>query len=83
MNVAFHPETLKQLQRLPRAVFEAALLAIIALRKQPRPAGAKKLVGSSDDWRVRIGQYRIVYEINDAENLITIYTVAKRSDAYR
>ena len=83
MNVAFHPDTLKQLQRLPRAVFESALLAIIALSKQPRPAGAKKLVGSSDDWRIRIGQHRIVSEINDAENLITIYTVAKRSDAYR
>ena len=82
MNVAFHPDTLKQLERLPRAGFEAAL-AIIALSKQPRPAGAKKLVGNSDDWRIRIGQYRIVYEINDAENLITIYTVAKRSDAYR
>ena len=82
MNVAFHPDTLKQLQRLPKPVFEAALQAIIALSKQPRPAGAKKLVGSRDDWRVRIGQYRIVYEINDAENLLTIYTVAKRSDAY-
>ena len=83
MNVAFHPDTLKQLQRLPRAVFEAALQAIIALSKQPRPSGAKKLVGSRDDWRIRIGQYRIIYEINDTENLVTIYTVAKRSDAYR
>ena len=82
MNVAFHPDTLKQLQRLPKPVFEAALQAIIALSKQPRPTGAKKLVGSRDDWRVRIGQYRIVYEINDAEYLLTIYTVAKRSDAY-
>ncbi len=82
MNVAFHPDTLKQLQRLPKPVFEAALQAIIALSKQPRPAGAKKLVGSRDDWRIRIGQYRIVYEINDAENQLTIYTVAKRSDAY-
>lgn len=82
MNVAFHPDTLKQLQRLPKPVFEAALQAIIALSKQPRPAGAKKLVGSRDDWRIRIGQYRIVYEMNDAENQLTIYTVAKRSDAY-
>lgn len=83
MNVAFHPDTLKQLQRLPRDVFEAALQVIIALSKQPRPAGAKKLVGSRQDWRVRIGQYRIVYEIDDAESLVTIYTVATRSDAYR
>ncbi|MEV6324492.1 type II toxin-antitoxin system RelE/ParE family toxin [Nocardia sp. NPDC051787] len=83
MRIEFHPDTLKQLQRLPRDVFEAALQAIIGLSKEPRPAGAKKLVGSRDDWRVRIGQYRIVYEIDDEEQLVTIYTVAKRSDVYR
>ncbi|MBF6297174.1 type II toxin-antitoxin system RelE/ParE family toxin [Nocardia amamiensis] len=83
MRIEFHPDTLKQLQKLPRDVFEAALQAIIGLSKEPRPAGAKKLVGSRDDWRVRIGQYRIVYEIDDDEQLVTIYTVAKRSDVYR
>jgi mRNA interferase RelE/StbE len=64
-------------------VFATALQVIIGLRKEPRPTGAKKLVGSRDDWRVRIGQYRIVYEIDGDEDLVTIYTVAKRSDAYR
>jgi len=83
VNLAFHPDTLKQLQRLPRVVFEAALQAIIALSREPRPGGAKKLVGSRNDWRTRIGQYRIICEINDAENLVTIYNVAKRADAYK
>ncbi|WP_040781620.1 type II toxin-antitoxin system RelE family toxin [Nocardia pneumoniae] len=83
MRIEFHPDTLKQLQKLPRDVFEAALQAIIGLSKEPRPAGAKKLVGSRDDWRVRIGQYRMVYEIDDDEQLVTIYIVAKRSDVYR
>lgn len=83
MRIEFHPDTLKQLQKLPRDAFEAALKAIIGLSKEPRPTGAKKLVGSRDDWRVRIGQYRIVYEIDDDAQMVTIYTVAKRSDAYR
>ncbi|MFJ1461299.1 type II toxin-antitoxin system RelE/ParE family toxin [Nocardia sp. N2S4-5] len=83
MKIAFHPETLKQLQKLPRDAFEAALQAIIALSHEPRPTGARKLVGSHSDWRVRIGQYRIVYEIDEAAQLITVYIVAKRSDAYR
>ncbi|OQS15020.1 hypothetical protein B0T36_10065 [Nocardia donostiensis] len=83
MRVEFHPDTLEQLQKLPRDVFESALQAIIGLSKEPRPAGAKKLVGSHSDWRIRIGQYRIVYEIDDGEQLVTIYTVAKRSDVYR
>jgi len=83
VNIAFHSDTLKQLQRLPRDIFEVALQTIIGLSKEPRPTGAKKLVGSRNDWRVRIGQYRIVYEIDDDEQLLTIYMVAKRSDAYR
>lgn len=83
MKIEFHPSTLKQLQKLPRDVFESALQAIIELSKEPRPTGSKKLVGSHDDWRIRIGQYRIVYEIDDDAQMVTIYTVAKRSDVYR
>lgn len=83
MKIEFHPDTLKQLQKLPRDAFEAALQAIIGLSKEPRPTGAKKLVGGHDDRRVRIGQYRIVYEIDDDAQTVTIHIVAKRSDAYR
>jgi mRNA interferase RelE/StbE len=83
VKVAFHPDTLEQLQKLPRKAFAAALQAIIGLSHDPRPAGAKKLVGSHSDWRVRIGRYRIVYEMDDEAQLITIYVVAKRSDAYQ
>ncbi|WP_409434299.1 type II toxin-antitoxin system RelE family toxin [Mycobacterium sp. SMC-14] len=83
MKVAFHPDVLKQLQRLPRDAFETALPTIIGLADSPHPARAKKLVGGHHDWRVRFGQYRIVYQIDDAAAVITIFTVAKRSDAYR
>ncbi|MEB3069734.1 type II toxin-antitoxin system RelE family toxin [[Mycobacterium] vasticus] len=83
MKIVFHPDVLKQLQRLPRDAFETALLAIISLAENPRPAGAKKLLGARDDWRIRFGQYRIVYQVDDSADTITIFTVAKRSDAYR
>ena len=83
MKVQFHPDVLKQLQRLPRAEFETALQIIIGLSHDPRPSGAKKLVGATNDWRVRYGQYRIVYSIDDAAGEITVFVVAKRSDAYR
>lgn len=82
MKVDFHPEVLKQLQKLPCDVLEAALPAIIDLTRDPRPNGAKKLVGQTD-WRIRIGQYRIVHAIDDRAQLITVFTVAKRSDVYR
>ena len=83
MKIQFHPDVLKQLQRLPRAEFETALRVIISLSHDPRPSGGKKLVGSINEWRVRFGQYRIVYSIDDAVGEITVFVVAKRSDAYR
>lgn len=83
MRIEFHPDVLKQLQRLPRDAFEAALRTIIGLAENPRPAGAKKLVGQHGDWRVRFGQYRVIYQIEDAGAVVTVFAVVKRSDAYR
>ncbi|MGH3909713.1 MAG: type II toxin-antitoxin system RelE family toxin [Pseudonocardiaceae bacterium] len=83
MNVTFHPDVYKQLQLLPRRVFSAALKAIIALTHNPRPAGVKKLAGSRSDWRIRIGEYRIIYEIDDTAKTLTVLQVEHRRDAYR
>jgi mRNA interferase RelE/StbE len=83
VNVTFHPDVLKQLQRLPRTEFKTALQTIIALSHDPRPVGAKKLVGGAGDWRVRFGKYRIVYSVDDKAAEILIFVVAKRTDADR
>ena len=83
MKIRFHPDVLKQLQRLPRAELERALQIIVALSHDPRPQGAKKLIGEASDWRVRFGQYRVVYSVDDAAGEVTVFVVAKRSDAYR
>ncbi|MGH3786822.1 MAG: type II toxin-antitoxin system RelE family toxin [Pseudonocardiaceae bacterium] len=83
MNIAFHPDVYKQLQQLPRQMFSAALHAIIALTHNPRPIGVKKLVGSRSDWRIRLGEYRIIYEIDDTAETITVLQVEHRRDAYR
>lgn len=82
MNIDFHSDVSKQLQSLPRPVFAAALRAVIALASQPRPTGAVKLVGGKSDWRIRIGEYRIVYEVNDAAQTVTVFRVAHRRDVY-
>ncbi len=83
MKVSFHTEVYKELQRLPREVFRAALTEIVALADDPRPHGAVKLVGGGSDWRIRVGPYRIIYEINESDDAVVILRVAKRSDAYR
>ena len=53
------------------------------LARQPRPAGAKKLVGGRGEWRVRTGDYRIIYEIDDGVLLVLVLAVGHRRDIYR
>jgi len=50
---------------------------------EPRPSGVKKLEGASDLWRVRVGDWRVVYRISDREHLIDIIAVRHRREAYR
>ncbi len=57
--------------------------ALLQLRRNPRPAGVKKLSGHIDLWRIRVGDWRIVYRIEDGRLLILIVTVAKRGEVYR
>ena len=71
------------LRRLPGPLFERINERILALRGEPRPAGVRKLQGREEGWRVRVGDYRIVYQIDDAGRLITIVRVRHRRDVYR
>ena len=56
--------------------------AIRNLSDDPRPAGCKKLVGSRDLWRIRVGDYRVIYRIDDANAAIEVTIVRHRSAAY-
>jgi mRNA interferase RelE/StbE len=57
--------------------------AIDGLASEPRPRGAKKLEGGAGEWRVRIGNYRIIYEINDDILRVLVLVIGKRKDVYR
>jgi mRNA interferase RelE/StbE len=72
----------KDLRRLPDAVHDRVIKAIQPLAIQPRPSGAKKLTGSKSDWRIRVGDYRILYEIADTIRVVRIYRVRHRRDVY-
>jgi mRNA interferase RelE/StbE len=54
-----------------------------SLASNPRPPGVKKLAGPGDHWRIRVGDYRIIYEIRDAILLVLIIRVGHRGDVYR
>jgi len=71
----------KDLDGLEASVFRRILKNIRALDKNPRPPGCLKLTGD-DGYRIRIGDYRILYRIDDASKRIFIYRVKHRKDAY-
>ena len=59
------------------------LNCLVSLKTESRPKGVKKLKGSDDFWRIRIGNYRIVYEINDDEEIVIILRIKHRKEAYK
>jgi mRNA interferase RelE/StbE len=73
----------RDLKSLPTAVFDRLLPRIKALADNPRPAGCHKLAGSKNDWRIRIGDYRVVYEIDDFRKQVKIFRVRHRREVYR
>jgi mRNA interferase RelE/StbE len=82
-QIVFERSAEKDLKRLPSKVLPRAVNAIQALAKNPRPVGSRKLAGSENDWRIRVGDYRIVYEIADEIRVVRINRVRHRRDVYR
>jgi mRNA interferase RelE/StbE len=74
---------LRQLRKLDPTARRRVQAAIELLADQPRPSGAKKLVGGDGEWRVRTGDYRIVYEIRDEVLLVLVIAVGHRRDIYQ
>ncbi len=73
----------KELKRLPAAEANKLFKSIARLAEDPRPTGCKKLKGYQNAWRIRRGNYRILYTINDTEIVVEVLSVAHRKDAYR
>jgi mRNA interferase RelE/StbE len=77
------PAAVRQLRRLDPSARRRIQAAVEILAQKPRPSGAKKLVGGDGEWRVRTGDYRIVYEIHDDVLLVLVLVVGHRRDIYR
>lgn len=73
----------RDLKSLPSTIVNRIVPRIKALAETPRPPGCHKLAGSKNDWRIRIGDYRVVYEINDARKRVRIFRIRHRSEVYR
>ncbi len=73
----------KQLNSLPDTVRERVLRRIVALKENPRPPGCVKLKGYEDEYRIRIGNYRVRYEVRDEESIVLLLHCKHRRDVYR
>lgn len=71
----------KELEALPRSEYDRVRVAIAELATDPRPNGCKKLI-DRDGWRVRVGDYRVIYEIDDPAKIVTVLHIGHRSDIY-
>ncbi len=73
----------RQLDKLAEHDYEIVAEAISALEQEPRPPRIKKLA-ESGLWHIRVGRYRVVYNINDEEHLVIVVRVARRTeDTYK
>lgn len=77
-DVVLLPRAKRELDRVPREVFRRLDAAIRALREAPRPFGVQKLEG--DLHRIRVGDWRVLFDVLDYERRVVIYRVARRSE---
>lgn len=82
-TVEFTTASARQIRNLTPAIRKRLLDAIGTLSSDPRPAGSKKLAGTDRAWRIRAGDYRVIYEIRDDILTVTVVRAAHRRDAYR
>jgi mRNA interferase RelE/StbE len=73
----------KDLKKLEASLFSEIVARIKELADNPHPHGSKKIAGSQNDWRIRIGNYRVLYEIDNKTKTIKIMRVKHRREAYR
>lgn len=81
-NIFILPSAQKDGDRLERQIYQRCRKAILQLEKEARPANCKKLVGE-DGYRLRVGDYRILYRVDNKVKRIYVYRIKHRSDAYR
>ena len=72
----------RDLERLSPEDFNRVIERLRKLASDPRPAGARKVRGSRDDWRIRVGRLRAIYEVDDGAQVVRVMRVRSRRRAY-
>lgn len=81
-SVALTRSADRELERLPAATVRRIFDKMSALQKESRPHGCRKLEGEGELYRIRVGDYRIIYEISDSDRTVLITRIRHRREAY-
>lgn len=81
-DITFARSALKELESYDNELLNRIFSRIESLSEQPRPHGCIKLKGNNDLWRIRIGNYRVLYSIDDNQNIVDIISIGHRKDIY-
>jgi mRNA interferase RelE/StbE len=82
-NVLLERTAEKDLARLSHDLHDRIIETIKTLAHNPRPSGCRKLSGTKNDWRIRVGDYRVIYEIADVIRVVRVHRVRHRREVYR
>lgn len=82
-TISYVPSAAKAIRKLDRPTARRLLTAIGMLADEPRPAGCIQLKGGDGELRIRVGDYRIVYDIHDHELVVLVLRIGHRRDVYR
>jgi len=81
--IAFARSARRELESLDASVIRRVISRIEGLAKEPRPSGSLKLHGEQNLWRIRIGDYGVVYSVDDQQHTVDIVRIRHRREVYR
>ena len=73
----------REIKKLPAELFYRFIPKLKSLSENPKPPGCRKITGTKNDWRIRIGDYRIIYEIDEHEKAVKVMRIRHRRYVYR
>jgi mRNA interferase RelE/StbE len=82
-RVVLTPAAERQFAKLSQQAREMIAAALLALAANPRPPGCVKLADAENLWRIRVRQYRVIYQIQDDQLIVTVVKIGDRKDVYR
>jgi mRNA interferase RelE/StbE len=79
--VEFTRSARRELEGLDAPAVQRVFAKVEALANVPRPRGCRKLMGSRNRWRIRVGEYRVIYEIDDSRHVVGVMRIRHRKEA--